>query len=145
MDYSLFEKIIMKQACCFVIIGAILLIASLFAIYYIFKKMRCDKPMLYTLLSLCVIVIVGDCILCGNVVYSSLYDIKNQAYIVYDGVFSIGKYVEDDWNCSLILNDEKKTKLEIDAYILESGEYTGKVVYGEKTKIVFDIERQGDG
>lgn len=140
MDYSFFEKIIMKRTCFFLIICSVILLVSFFAIRYIFLKMRKEKAMFFALLSLCAIAIIGSVVLSSSVVYSAAYDIKNQAYIIYDGAFSVDKYVEGNGNCTLILFDKKSTKLETDAYVLEAGKHTGKVIYGEKTKIVLSIQ-----
>lgn len=141
MDYSSFEKIIMKRACCFAIICSVVLIVSLLAICYIFKRIKGDKPMFFALLSLCVLTTVGSCVLGGNVVYSSAHDINNQAYIVYEGVFKVERDLEVvSGTCTMIFHDKEKTSLEMDAYVLDPGEYTGKIIYGEKTKIVLDVQ-----
>ena len=149
MNFQLFEKILLKRAIYFSIICVIILIISILALKYIFKNMQQEKVLFYILNILCIIAAVGSLVLGGRTIYSSIYDIKNKAYINYCGNFIISNDVENrSGTCSLYLPDKNGLHLETDAYLIDSGEYVGVIIYGEKTKVVLDVETnniQGDG
>lgn len=146
MNLQLFEKIILKRAIYFSIVCVIVLIISILALKYIFKNMRQEKGLFYILNILCIVAVVGSLVLGGRTIYSSIYDIKNKAYINYCGNFIVTNDVENrSGTCSLYLPDKNGLHLETDAYLIDPGEYHGKIIYGEKTKIVLSIsETQHD-
>ena len=138
MDYSAYEKAITCRMTYFIIIGAVVFIGGIICIIYMCRNIRSEKIKFSILLALACFAVVGSGILTGDVVYSSVYDIKNQAYCTYEGQFRVDTDVETrSGTCTLYLGDG--TKLETDAYILSAGEHEGRVVYGLKTKIVLDI------
>ena len=139
MDFSVYEGIITKRLIYFCIVDFIALVLSIICIIYLFKKMRDQKVYFWILLFLSCSVIIGSVILTGNVAAASIHDITKQAYIVKEGEFKIDNDVETrSGTCSLILSDG--TKLETDAYDFSTGIYVGRVVYGEKTRLVLEIE-----
>ena len=141
MDYSLYEKVITKRLIYFSIIGCIVVILSICAIIYVVKNMRGQKVLFYILNILSVGALIGSIVLVSVVASSSIHDISKKAYIVWKGEFIVGEDVETrSGTCTLYLPDKHGLKLETDAYLLEPGKYTGQVVYGEKTKIVLDIQ-----
>ncbi len=138
MDYSAYEKAITGRMTYFIIIGAVVFIVGIICIIYMCRNIRSEKIKFAVLLALACFAVVGSGILTGDVVYSSVYDIKNQAYCTYEGQFRVDTDVETrSGTCTLYLGDG--TKLETDAYILSEGDHEGRVVYGLKTKIVLDI------
>ncbi len=144
MDLALYENIIMKRLAYFVTIGILVICLAVFAMIYVIKKMRQqDKALFFALIILCIALIIGSIILIGKVLFESIYDVSNQAYVVWDGEFIVGTDVENrSGTCSLYLPDENGIKLETDAYELKSGKYIGQVIYGEKTKIVLEIKTE---
>lgn len=139
MDYSLYENIITKKLIYYSTLSVIAMIFSIVCLIYLVKKMRDEKALFCFLMILLCFSIVGSVVLGGKTIYSSIYDIKNQAYICYEGEFLIDTDVETrNGTCTTRLGDG--TKLETDAYQYLAGTYTGKVIYGEKTKIVLDIQ-----
>jgi hypothetical protein len=66
------------------------------------------------------------------------YDIKNQAYIVYEGKFT---YVPDGKNALIFIPDRSGVRLEVekgDWRLIDDGIYTGTVIYSERSKVVVD-------
>ncbi len=139
MDHSAYEKAIEGRMAYFIIIGAVVFIVGIISIIYMCRNMRGEKIYFAVLLTLACFAVVGSAVLVGSVVYSSLYDINNQAFVIYEGQFKVDTDVETrSGTCSLYLEDG--TKLETDAYLLSAGIHEGRIVYGLKTKIVLDVE-----
>ena len=83
---------------------------------------------------LCLILMVSSLMLGLNTIWKYRYDIQNQAYIVWDGSFT----VEDAGRESYwYLPDRSGVELQGDISLPE-GSYNGMVTYGEKTKVVLD-------
>ena len=140
MDFSLYEKIIFKQTLSSLIIGLVVLILAVFSLIYIFKNMRDEKLYFCLLCILCIIAIVGTIVLGGHTIYAAVYDVKNQAYVSYQGNFIFDDDIDSrNGVCSLYIPDKSGLLLETEAYLLEAGKYTGEVVYGEKTKVTLRI------
>lgn len=141
MSFQLYEKIIMKRAVYFTIVCVIVLIISILALKYILNNMQKEKVLFYILNILCIVAVVGSFVLGGHTIYTSIYDMKNKAYINYCGDFIVANDVENrSGTCSLYLPDKNGLHLETDAYLINSGEYTGVVIYGEKTKVVLEVK-----
>ena len=141
MDYSLYEMIITKRLIYFLVLGVAVIIIGIFAMIYIRKNMQQDRVIFLILTFLCSAIIIGSITLTSRVAISSIHDIKNQAYIFWYGEFVVERDVETrSGTCTLYLID-KDLKLEVDAYLLEPGNYEGMVVYGEKTEIVLEIKQ----
>lgn len=139
MDFSAYEHIITKRLIYFCVFGFIALALSIICIIYLFKTMRNQKVCFWILSFLSCLVIIGSVILTGNVAAASIHDITKQAYITNEGEFEIDNDVDTrSGTCSLILSDG--TRLETDAYDFSTGVYVGRVVYGEKTKVVLEVE-----
>lgn len=75
----------------------------------------------------------------GSVTVSQYnYDIKNQAYIVYEGKFTFMPTGSGD---IIFIPDRSGVKLEIakgDWRLIDDGIYSGTVVYSERSKVVVD-------
>ncbi len=140
MDYSAYDQILTQQLVVYVIVSGLLLIVGLGCIIYIVKNRSDMKTYEFVLLLVLICgSVIGAVIWGGNSATDIAYDIKNQAYIVSEGAFTV---IEDEATpskrLSLILSDG--TRFEIDRYIYNTGEYTGRVVYGEKTRCVLDVQ-----
>lgn len=80
------------------------------------------------------IIIIGSVTLGTITISERVYDIKNKAYIVWDGDFTVSDLGSHrSW---WYLPDENGIKLEGD-YLAE-GKYTGRVIYGERSKVVLE-------
>lgn len=83
---------------------------------------------------LCLILMVSSLMLGLNTIWKYQHDIQNQAYIAWEGTFT----VEDGGRVSYwYLPDKSGVELQGDTALPE-GRYNGTVIYGEKTKIVLD-------
>lgn len=140
LDYLAYEKIIMNQLYGLWILSSICLLASVICIIYCVFKIRNEKEVLWFIIGIvCLGVFIGNIILIRNATNAALYDIENKAYIVWEGDFVVDSY-KSSGNSILCIPDEKGIKLEMDAYTLRGGKYSGKVIYGEKTKYVLEIQ-----
>lgn len=79
------------------------------------------------------------CIIAGSVsVWRYNYDIKNQAYVVYEGTFTFKNSGKVD---TIFIPDRNGLKLDIgkgDERLIDDGIYSGTVVYSERSKVVVD-------
>ena len=146
MDYLVFEKLIAKRATYILICCLIVAIICICGMIFSLRNIKHDKPMHILLILLCTSAIIGSFVLGSNVLYKSIYDIKNHAYVTYEGDFIVESDIETrSGTCTLYIPYKEGIKLETDAHILDPGEYHGKIIYGEKTKIVLSIsETQHD-
>lgn len=140
LRYEIYEKIIMIRLIGFGLICTFAIVVGMICIIYFLKEMRREKKLeYYIMIFLCILLSIGSGILLLDLTYDSLYDVRNKAYIVWEGDFVVDSY-KSSGSSILYIPDEKGIKLEMDAYTLRGGKYSGKVIYGEKTKYVFEIQ-----
>ena len=140
MDCSPYNKALTSSLVTWLAIGLVVLISACICVIYIVKNRKDDdiKLVFPFLLFLLIGVIVGTIILVGNTTTKVAYDLKNCAYIVVEGDFSvINDEKTSSRSCSLILKNG--TRLETTIYTLSPGDYTGRIVYGEKTRRVLEV------
>lgn len=140
MDNSLYDKIIMHYLFAWLIIGGLIIIVASGCLIYLIKRWDADDRFTcWTLLTLAAGVIIGTIILVGDTVVEASHDLKNHAYIVCEGEFSV---IDDaqtpSKGCTFILSDGKR--LDSTLYVLHPGEYKGRIVYGEKTEKILDFQ-----
>lgn len=140
MHNSLYDKTIVQYLSAWLIIGSIIIIvASICLIYLIRRWGEDDRFMFWTLLVLIVSVMVGTFVLVGDTVLEATYDLKNHAYVVCEGGFSV---IDDtqtpSGGCTFILGNGKR--LDSTLYVLYPGEYKGRIVYGEKTEKILEFQ-----
>ena len=76
-------------------------------------------------------------------VYNIHLDIKEEAYVTYEGVYSRrGGGMRDLKTIAVYDADGREIRLFCSAYgwVEENGEYDGKVVYGKRSKIVVEYD-----
>ena len=140
MDDSLYDKMIVHHLFTWLVVGCLIMIVALGCLVYLIKRWGDDDRFAFwTLLALLVGVIIGTIILVGNTVVESSYDLKNHAYIVCEGDFSV---IDDaqtpSKGCTFILSDGKR--LDSTLYVLYPGEYRGRIVYGEKNEKILEFQ-----
>lgn len=149
MDYAAYEEILTDQMMGVgVVIGLIVFILVLvlfFRIRYIYKKnkktARWNLKRKLRLSDYCCIVLMCFSLFLGVKYISEYnYDVQNQAYIVWNGDFVIEHYGKSSF---LYIPDEDGLRLEGGRSLFD-GEYTGQVIYGEKSKIVLEIHVDED-
>ena len=148
MDIAMYEQILMRRIVLFSILCIVVIIVSVGAILWNRHDSKCAKktdetdkaPGLefttYFIYFLCVGIILGSVVLGTITVSECVYDIKNKAYVVWNGEFTVGG--KSSGNSIWYLPDEKGIKLEGDN--LAKGQYTGMVIYGEKSIIVLEYD-----
>lgn len=142
MDYVQYEELLRPHMLLFGWLYGIA--AVIFAVVFLFltikllrkpKRWRRKMDMLdFIPLAMCLV-----CIIAGSVsVWRYNYDIKNQAYIVYEGKFTFMPTGSGD---IIFIPDRSGVKLEIakgDWRLINDGVYSGTVIYSERSKVVVD-------
>lgn len=140
MEYSQYDKPLMTSLIIWVVAGILVIsVAVGCTIYLVKNRHEEEKFMFITLLILIVGAVIGTGVLFVNVIPDIAYDLNNHAYVVVEGNFHV---VYDNKTpskgCSLILSNNKR--LETTLYVFSQGEYTGRIVYGERTETVLDVQ-----
>lgn len=84
---------------------------------------------------LCVGGLIGSIALSINTISKCSYDIKHQAYIIWEGDFIVCQ--DGPGKSRWYLPDEDGIKLE--GNDLSEGEYNGRIIYGARSKVVLDF------
>ena len=144
MDFSVYEaqltrRMLLYGILCLILVGACVVV--ILWNYHMSTGKRFNKlEALETRLTRWMIYIVGICGIVGSIVlgaritWECSYDIKNKAYTVWEGDITVRR--DGPTKSWWYIPDECGVKLEGDG--LDEGKYTGKVIYGEKTKLVLD-------
>lgn len=137
-----YNKIVIKYGLGLGILTFIFFVSMAILLWYRYfrKKSKVNykqgnEPMRLGLIIFC---LVGSMILCSIVSYQSIYDISNQAYITFEGIFEVG-YGKSSGGKTMFLMDEKHTSLTMDTS-LSGGTYKGTVIYALKTQLVLDYQ-----
>ena len=144
-DFSQYEAIILKRATVFVVICVMLFIVCCVGIVLVKKwakdsQERDDKISYRILLVICLAFAVLSAGLVVGTIHAANYDIQNQAYVVYEGEFEV---VNTKSGANVFITPRKIIQLEWLEWggcYVEDGFYNGKVLYSEKTRIVFEVE-----
>lgn len=134
MDFSMYDKILIRSVIGIFIVCIVLCIISIMGIIYVIHNL--DKISVI----ICVILLSG--VIVGIIVFSAItipqyvYDIKNNAYITYSGEYNI---VSNGRSDILIYIENNSIRLESNAGF-DEGEYAGTIVYSERSKRAFDIQ-----
>ena len=135
MDYSLYDKVLLKYMVSFSIIALILVIIAIICAVYAFRHLDKEAKIVMSII-LSIFFIVVSCI-CFKYFPKYIYDIKNNAYITYTGDFTVSdnKYAKDS---SFVYIDND---IQLESYSgMTPGNYTGTVIYSERSLVVFDVE-----
>ena len=146
MDFIAYETQLTRRVVLYGAFSALLAIMFIVCLFYVahspYFKADSDNPRdnretkvtKWTLYILGLGGVVGCLVLGISTAWKCTYDINNQAYIVWQGDFSV--YQDGPTKSRWYLPDDNGIKLEGDG--LEEGQYTGRIVYSEKAKIVLD-------
>ena len=153
MDYSVYDGILRRDLGLWITVGILLFISACICFAYLlikrsdFRSSKEGRWELAILLFLAMAVAVGTPIVFLSEVTDSLWDLKNQAYIEYEGEFSV---VYDEKTpsrqASLLLPDGNRFNT---SHTYEAGVYEGRVVYTERShkllavEFAEDFEREG--
>ena len=142
-DFSQYEAVIKRNSTVTIVLCAVLLLISCIGIFLIKKyakdaETKDDRICNRIFLVLAIACVIMSVVFIVNTVYATNYDIKNQAYLVYEGEFEI---VRTKSGANVFLAPKNMFKwLEWSNSYVEDGIYNGKIIYSEKTKIVFQLE-----
>jgi hypothetical protein len=135
-DFAAYDKLLTRS--CMMIVGICILIIAVISIAYPFvkKQYKASEQKLITLI--CILFILGAAIIGGHTAYKTVSDVQNQSYIVHSGSFVSDK--DGTGKVYIVDSRGKKITLSVAAYTIPDGVHDGKIVYGEKTKIVVDYQ-----
>jgi len=144
-DFSQYDAVIQRRATVFVVLLVALLAFCCFGIVFIKKsskdsQARADKISDRVILFTGIVLAILSVMLMIGTVYASNYDIKNQAYLVYEGEFEI---VNTKSGANVFITPRKIIQLEWLEWgncDVDDGFYNGKILYSEKTRIVFEVD-----
>ncbi|MBR3893624.1 MAG: hypothetical protein IKJ35_00595 [Clostridia bacterium] len=141
MDYSQYEEIINRKATVFLVIIALLFIVCAVLIWMIIREFKEPKTKDARIADR-IWLVLSSVIACLSVVffmatvYARNYDIRNQAYLTYEGKIEI---VNKKSGANVFIFNDKRKMLDAVRCDVEDGIYTGRVIYSQKTKIAFEI------
>ena len=131
-----YDKILMIQIVGFSIILFIGLIVVIVSIVLI-KKF--DLPKYVYVLPL--ILLVVGCVIVFDSVVPMVKDVQTKSYISYTGEFECTNMGSSSRNCSKLLDGSDTIVYSTTGIMIESGNtYIGKIIYGEHSHIVVDME-----
>ncbi len=135
MNYSIYDKVLLKYIFAFSIIAFILFIIAIVCVVYAYRHLDKEAKIVMSIM-LSIFIIVVSCF-CFNYFPKYIYDIKNNAYITYIGNFTVSdnKYSKD----STFVNIENDIQLESYSGI-PPGNYTGTVIYAKRSAIVLEVK-----
>lgn len=143
MNHSVYDKVLLKYMLTFSIIALVLFIIAIIGVIYAFRHIDKEARIVISIL-LSIFLIVVSCF-CFKNFPKYIYDIRNNAYITYEGDFKVSN--EYTKGSAVFIYIDNNKQLESYSGILP-GNYTGKVIYSERSAIVLDLEiaeRQGEG
>lgn len=144
MDFSVYEAQLSKRMLLYGILCLIVLGVCLFIVlcnYHTSTGRRADRPSTFEdqftnwfMYILAIGGIIGSIVLGTTIIRECSYDIRNEAYIAWEGDIIV--YRDGPSKSRWYIPNEDGIKLEGSG--LNEGTYTGKIVYAEKSKIVLD-------
>ncbi|MBP3691742.1 MAG: hypothetical protein J6I80_00695 [Clostridia bacterium] len=135
MNYSIYDKVLLKYMLTFSIIAFICLTIAIVGVIFAFRYLDKEAKIVMTILLSIVLIIVFY--FCFGKFPKYIYDIKNDAYITYTGDFEVSdKYTKGS---AVFVYIDNNTQLESYSGILP-GNYTGTVIYAERSAIAFDVK-----
>ena len=133
MEFSIYDKILIKEIAIISIICLIVCVVSILAIIYTSRKL--DKIDVIICIAILIIVIVATIVFSCIHISTRISDIKNSNYVTYFGSFRV---VSNGRSDILVYIENSSIKLESRGDF-DEGQYIGKVVYSRKSKVVLDI------
>ena len=141
VDYTSYEKIITRVTTVMMVIVAILFVVAIIGAFMFRKteehERRSDRIARLIVFVFCILTACGAAGFFFATAYARKYDINNQAYVTYEGEFMVAFVNASQANVFIYTPRRiRLTDLNCD---LEEGTYTGRIVYSEKTRIVFEM------
>lgn len=143
MNFSVYEAQLNKRILLYGILCLIVVVVCLFVVlsnYHTSTGKRADKTTFEEQFTNWFIYILGiggiivSMVLGSTIIWECSYDINNEAYIAWEGDITVCR--DGPSKSRWYIPNEDGIKLEGSG--LDEGKYTGKIIYGEKSKIVLD-------
>ena len=132
MDYSKYDRILYQDLAVWIGVGVLIIAICCVSLVCLFKNMPKKKYVGWILFILIVALMIGTPALIIPDATDTISDIKNQAYVKYEGEFMV---VYDQQTpsraCSIVLPDGRRFNTSV--YMRDEGTYRGYVIYAEKT------------
>ena len=140
VDYTSYERIITRVTTLMMVLVAILFVVAIIGAFMFRKaeehERRSDRIGRLIVFVFCILTACGAACFFFATVYARNYDINNQAYVTYEGEFMV---VSNKSKTNVFIYTPRRIRLTDLNCDLEEGTYTGRIVYSEKTRIVFEM------
>lgn len=130
-SFEAYAAILTRHCWTMVLIGLVA-IAAIVAIYFWIRKTIGNKKECTEFAIILGVLLLGVLIFETYTICTTVHDVQNDAYIVYEGTYETGK----DSKVYITDADGKRKTLSDAFYSLPDGTHRGRIVYSEKTKIV---------
>lgn len=135
MNYDVYDKILLKYICTFSIVALVLFIITIIGVIYAFRHIDKEARIVISILLSIFLIVVSY--FCFKNFPKYIYDIKNDAYITYEGDFKVSNEYTKGSAVFIYIDNNKQLESYSGAL---PGNYTGTVIYSECSAIVLDIE-----
>ena len=134
-SFDVYDAILTRHCWTMVWIGLFLIVAII-TVYFGIRKTSSNKKENTELIVILVVMLLGVLIFETYTICTTVHDVQNNAYVVYEGTY------ETDKDAKVYITDANgKRKTLSDAfYSLPNGTHRGRIVYSEKTKLVVDYQ-----
>ena len=136
-SFEVYDAIVTRHCWTMVLIGLFAILAII-AIYLWIRKTNDNKKERTEFSIILAVLLLGVLAFETYTICTSVHDIQNDAYVVYEGTYETG---ESKGTHVYITDTNGKRKTLSDAfYSLPDGTHRGRIVYSEKTKLVVDYQ-----
>lgn len=134
-SFEAYDAILTRHCWTMVLIGLVAIVAIV-ALYFGMRKISDSKKERTGLAVILGVLLLGVLIFETYTICTTVHDVQNDAYVVYEGMYETGK----DAKVYITDADGKRKTLSDAFYSLPDGTHRGRIVYGEKTEIVVDYQ-----
>lgn len=134
-SFEAYDTILTRHCWTMVLIGLVA-IAAIIAIYFWIRKTIDNKKERTEFAIILGVLLLGVLVYETYTICTTVQDIQNNSYVVYEGTYETGK----DSHVYITDTSGKRKTLDDSFYSLPEGTHRGRIVYGEKTKIVVDFQ-----
>lgn len=134
-SFEAYDTILTRHCWTMVLIGLVAIVAII-AIYFWIRKTSDSKKENTGLVVILGVLLLGVLIFETYTICTTVHDVQNDAYVVYEGTYETGK----DAKVYITDADGKRKTLSDAFYSLPDGTHRGRIVYSEKTEIVVDYQ-----
>ena len=134
-SFEAYDAILTRHCWTMVWIGLFAIMAFV-ALYFGMRKISDSKKERTGLAVILGVLLLGVLIFETYTICTTVHDVQNDAYVVYEGTYETGK----DAKVYITDADGKRKTLSDAFYSLPDGTHRGRIVYSEKTEIIVDYQ-----